>query len=188
MLAAVLAEPALAACSDSDPYYWQGDRRLAIYDQLVPMMSCSAYAEGDEQAMSDRAACNWFAARGLEAAFGISDFTPQGGGWKNANQIAAILATSPNWTYLGEARQQDALAAAARAAADGRAVVAAQSGSPHGHVALVLAGPLTVSGSWNLQVPNSASMFLDRPQAAFVGCKLSYAFQQPANVKLYSRK
>lgn len=179
--------PANAACSDTDTHYWQGERRLAIYDRLMPLMSCRDYGS-DEQALADQSACNWFVGRGLQAAFNINDFTPQAGGWKNANQIASHVAQSDQWAYLGEARDQSVLDSAASAAGEGAAVLAVKPGSPHGHVALVLAGTPTGSGGWNLRVPNSASMLLGRPSDSYVGCKLSYAFQSPEGVKLYRRR
>ena len=186
-VAAPLAASA-AGCADTEPYYWQGGRRLDVYDKLVPLMSCSNYGNAEEQAMADAAACNWFVGRGLQAGFGVNDFTPQGKGWKNANAINDYVATSPEWILLGSASEQSVLKAAGEAASEGSAVIAVSRGNPNGHVALILGGPLSASGVWDRQVPNSASFFLSKPQSSYVGCKLSYAFTAPNGVKIYKRK
>jgi hypothetical protein len=176
-----------ANCAETEPYYWQGDRRLAVYDRLVPLMACRDYGNDEEQALADATACNWFAGRALQSGFAIDDFTPQGAGWKNANAMAAVLAASSSWTYTGLANDQSVLRAAGAAASAGKAVLAIRPGAPHGHVAVILGGPLSASGGWALQVPNSASLLLGNPGSSYVGCKLSYAFQAPAGVKIYKR-
>ncbi len=151
-------------------------------------MTCRDYGSSDEQAMSDSTACNWFVGRGLQSGFGLNDFTPQGGGWKNANAIAAHVAASADWSYLGAASDQQVLKAAGEAASAGSAVIAVATGNPHGHVALILGGPLSASGGWGRQVPNSASFFLHKAASSYVGCKLSYAFASSQGVKIYKHK
>lgn len=174
-------------CMNQDSYYWEGERRLPAYDTLMEFMQCKDYGDDTENALSDRTACNWFFARGLEALYGITDFTPVGGRWKSANEIAAEISSSANWEEIGAADDQAVLQTAADEAAAGVAVVAVQPEPEHGHVALVLGGPLSASGAWNLKVPNSASFRLDDIDKTYVGCKLSYAWQTPPGVTIYKR-
>ncbi|WP_363799840.1 hypothetical protein ABU614_06945 [Lysobacter firmicutimachus] len=177
-----------AGCADTEPYYWQGGRRLAVYDKLVPLMTCRDYGNSVEQAMADATACNWFVGRALHTGFGVIDFTPEGDGWKSANEIAAHVATSSDWILLGSASEQAVLNDAGEAASAGRPVIAVASGNPHGHVALILGGPLSASGGWGgRMVPNSASLFIHKPASGYVGCKLSYAFAAPMGIKIYKR-
>lgn len=177
-----------ADCANADPYYWQGGRRLASYDKLIQLMQCKDYGDKTENALSDRSACNWFVARALQSLFSINDFAPEGGrGWRDANTIASEISASPNWTRIGDASSQSTLQSAADAAAAGAAVVAIAPGDTHGHVAIILAGPLTTSGSWALKVPNSASFRLDSADKTYVGCKLSFAWQQPDGVSIFKR-
>jgi hypothetical protein len=183
-----LATGASANCMQDEPYYWQGERLLPLYGKLMPFMTCKDYGNKIETALSDQTACNWFLARGLEAAYGYKDFTPERSGWKTANEIATFVSSSPRWEKLGTASNQSALKKAAAIAAAGHAVIATQRGDPHGHVALILPGPLSASGSWALQTPNSASFFIGRSDRSYVGCKLSYAFQNPSGVELYALK
>ncbi|MCJ9750680.1 hypothetical protein MOV61_08120 [Neorhizobium sp. BETTINA12A] len=179
---------AYADCMNSDPFYWQGTRRLSSYDKLMQFMQCRDYGDKIENALSDRTACNWFVARALQALFNINDFAPEGGqGWRDANTIASEIGASSHWTKIGDASSQATLQSAADAAAAGDAVVAIEPGDTHGHVAIILAGPLTASGSWSLKVPNSASFRLDSVDKTFVGCKLSFAWQKPDGVAIFKR-
>ena len=154
---AVAGEVSAASdCANQDPFYWQGNRRLPVYDKLMPLMTCADYGQDENNASADSTACNWFAARGLQAWFGVNDVVPQGGKWQTANQIASLLSSSPKWQYLGKGYDQAAMKAAGDAASAGSVVVAAMTGASHGHLAIVLAGPLEQSGKWGLAVPNSA--------------------------------
>ena len=58
-----------------------------------------------------------------------------------------------------------------------------------GHVAIILPGELQPSGSWGLNVPNSASFLMMEPQRSYVGKGLSYAFAKThlKDVVLYAR-
>jgi len=82
---------------------------------------------------------------------------------------------------------------AAAGAENGQPVIATLVGDPHGHVALVLGGKLQQSTKWKspggvaLKVPNSAAFSLDRVDKAYVFCRLSAAFSDPAQVELYTR-
>ena len=175
-------------CADKEPFYWQGDRRLAVYDKLMQFMQCKDYGDKTENAQNDASACNWFLARSLQSVYGIDDFTPEGGGWKSANTIASDVDGSDKWEKMGSAGDQTILSSAAEAAAAGSAVVAVSTGEGHGHVAIILGGPLSKSNSWGLDVPNSTSFKLNDASSSYVGCKLSFAWGKPDGVSIYKRK
>jgi hypothetical protein len=181
-----------ANCMDADPVYWQDGRRLPQYDTLMSLMACQANAapvEGTQ--LNDTSACNWFLSRALERLYGVKDFIPVGDDeWLSANAIYDQVQNDPNWSRLGPASDQAVLANAAQGAANGQPVIAASKGNPNGHVALILQGELLTSGSWHLNVPNSASFFLDNNRTvgrAYVGCKLSWAFESPNGVEIFWR-
>ena len=135
---------------------------------------------------ADRVACNYFAGKVIADLYGFDDFALPSGGWMTANAIASEAASNPAWLRIGNASDQAALSAAARAATAGRAVIAVKSGSP-GHVALLLPGEVRRSETWDRDVPNSASFSLDNVDKAYAFCRLSYAFSSPNGVTLYER-
>ena len=136
--------------------------------------------------------CNIFLAQALKLLFGITDFDFPGlpGQFLDANDIAKYVSSHPEqWTFLGIASDQIVLERAATYANLNRPVIAVYVAAPHGHVAVVLPGTLQYSGHWKLHVPNSASVFLNRPSKSYVGLTLSNAFQAAhmPKVKLYAR-
>ena len=136
--------------------------------------------------------CNVFLAKALKLLFGVADFeTPNlPGTFLQANDIARYVSKHPEqWTLLGPASNQVALERAQAYANLNTPVIAVYESSPHGHVAVILPGNLRYSLQWNLQAPNSASVFLDRPYKSYVGLMLSNAFQAShlPDVMIYSR-
>ena len=136
--------------------------------------------------------CNVFLAKALKLLFGIADFELPGvpDEFLVANDIARYVAAHPDqWTLLGSASSQAALDRAQTYANLNTPVIAVYVSDPHGHVAVVLPGSLEYSGQWNLHVPNSASVFLNKPHKSYVGLRLSNAFQASdlPRVKLYTR-
>jgi len=140
-----------------------------------------------------QAACNVFAAKALNAAYGIEDFiqTDPASGKKTyltADLIALNVKTDTRWIDLGPANTQASLDAAQQAANCGRAVIATEfNPTGSGHVALILPGLQATSDNWGLNVPNSASFFVNKPKSAYVGKGLSYAFQLPDGIEIYAR-
>ncbi|WP_156965382.1 hypothetical protein [Paracoccus sphaerophysae] len=179
-------------CMESDPTYWSSENRLPIYEDLMTLMACQANATPVEgQKLNDTSACNWFLTRALERAYGVTDFVPEDDAqWISANEIVQRVRSSDMWTKLGNASDQNVLIEAAEGARNGQPVIAVRAGDPHGHVALVLAGPLSRSSSWDLDVPNSASFTYSPDKIvdkAYVGCKLSYAFGSKDGVEIFWR-
>jgi len=156
---------------------WQHD----VEDMVSQFLSC-------QTPIDDQSPCNYFLGRSLKRVYGITDFDDGSGGFLSANAIATyVQLNTDKWTSLGPAKSQDALTQAAGYANQMKAIVAVQVGTPHGHVALVLPGDLKHSGNWNLDAPNSASFFLNKPQQSYVGKPLSFAFQMPDGVTIYGR-
>lgn len=153
---------------------------------LNQQMSC-------QKAVDDVSPCNRFVGQALQRVWNIDDFktgSPAPSDYMLANDIASKLLTlKAKWTELGRANDQDALNRAAAWASKGNAVVAVRPDQPNGHVAIILPGPLSPSGSWGLKVPNSASFLYNNPKASYVGKPLSNAFgsDKKADVKLYYR-
>lgn len=132
--------------------------------------------------------CNVFLGQALSRVYGIDDFKITGGGYMSANDIAGYVENDSKWTVLGAGNDANALKQAQGYANLGKAVVAVeyvQSG--HGHVCMIIPGNLVFSPKWNLNCPNSASLFLGKPNSSYVGKSLAFAFSQPAQVKIYGR-
>jgi hypothetical protein len=139
-----------------------------------------------QQPIDDRSPCNYFVGRALHRIYEIEDFRVSEDTWLPANQIATYLDIHPDrWTLIGPGKEQQVLAQAQADANAGAAVIAVSKGSSHGHVALILGGKLRESSSWGLYTPNSAAMFLDKPEKSYVGQQLGWAFSNPEQVQLY---
>jgi hypothetical protein len=159
---------------------WTGN----VEERLVMFLNMRRHDAGS--------ACNVFLGIALKLLYGIGDFEFPGlsGRFLEANAIAHYVSQHPEqWTLLGSASSQPVLERAQLLANLNKPVIAVYSATPHGHVAVVLPGTLQYSSQWNLNVPNSASTFLRRPQKSYVGLTLANAFQAAdlAKVKIYGR-
>jgi hypothetical protein len=158
------------------PPEWQADVEAMLHE----FMTC-------QSPIDDVSPCNRFVGRALKRIYNIDDFTKPNGEFMTANEIAGAVAASGNWTKLGNASDQKALNEAQGYANVKKAIIAVSSGSPHGHVAIILPGSQTQSGSWGLKVPNSASFFLNKPDKSYIGKPLSFAWTTPNGVSIYGR-
>lgn len=139
-----------------------------------------------EKAIDDRSPCNYFVGRALDSIYDIKDFKTGEDKWFSANQIESFVKQhTEKWKLIGNGNDQNALAQAQADANSGAALIAVSEGSSHGHVALILGGTLKKSDKLNLYMPNSASMFLDKPSASYIGKHLGFAFSDPSKVKIY---
>ena len=180
----------MAGCMDTDNQFWRGSDPDGNYGKLMQIMACPADADRDTGHQVDAVACNYFVAKGLQELYSVSDFIPSSnnGRWLTANEIANYVRThSDRWTLLGNADKQQVLSDAAAGAAQRQPTIAVMKGDPHGHVAIILPGALHRSGNWKLNVPNSAAFSLDNVNKAYVFCRLSFAFSDPAQVEIYFR-
>ena len=129
--------------------------------------------------------CHQLVAQALERVYSVTDFK-SGSEYLRPSQIAELLPESADWVEIGPGNDQQTLATAQERANEGMAVIAV---SPLHVAALILPGQLIPSGSWELEVPNSASFFPRSPQRSYLGRGLSYAWRKmdSVDVKLYSR-
>ena len=122
--------------------------------------------------------CSQYSGKSLQAVYKINDFySSQQARYMQGVEIVDFLKGNSQWKMLGHAYQQDVLKEAQQHANNKKAVVAVYHDSNGAsHMALILPGELHASGSWGLQVPNSASFLLADPARSYVGKGLSYAF------------
>lgn len=122
--------------------------------------------------------CAEYSGKSLNSVYKVNDFySTQLDRYMHGIEIVDFLKSSSKWKMLGHAYQQDVLKEAQQHANGKKAVVALyHDGNGSSHVALILPGELQASGSWGLQVPNSASFLLTDPARSYVGKGLSYAF------------
>ncbi|MBT1689939.1 hypothetical protein [Dawidia soli] len=136
--------------------------------------------------------CNKLQGETLNTVYKVNDFFSQKAGrYMTVSEVAGFLKQSGSWTALGPAYLQETLSQAQQAANENKAVVAVyQNASAVGHVALILPGELEASGSWGLNVPNTASFFLPDPGRSFVAKGLSFAFTKIMlkDIAVYVRK
>lgn len=168
----------------ADSPEWEKD----VKGMLTEFLSC-------KDPIDDKSPCNVFLGRALKRVYAINDFddTTSPIGYLTANKIALqVEILTDKWTKLGNASAQNALNEAQGQANLKRPVIAVwrnPDNNKSGHVALILPGSLTQSGSWGLKVPNSASFTLGKPENAYVGGPLSKAFgaDKKATLLLYGR-
>lgn len=140
---------------------------------------------------NNNAECSKFIGESLTNVYKLNDFySAKLGRNLMVSEIAKLLNESNQWKMLGHGYEQKALAEAQSNANAKKAVVAIYMNTEGvGHVALILPGDLQPSGSWGLNVPNSASFLLMEPERSYVGKGLSYAFAKNhlKDVVIYSR-
>ncbi|MDV3310272.1 MAG: hypothetical protein LOY03_15805 [Cyclobacteriaceae bacterium] len=136
--------------------------------------------------------CAEFSGKALQVVYKLNDFyQPQQKRFMHVGEIIAFLQDNKSWTMLGPAYKQDVLNQAQQHANSKKAVIAVYSGTNGvGHVALILPGDLQASGSWGLNVPNSASFLTVEPAKSYIGKGLSYAFTKNhlKDVVIFARK
>lgn len=190
------ATTSLAGCMDTDNAMWSSAEEQATRDQLMELMACPVESDTLTASQIDQVACNWFVAEALHRLYGVEDFTDSTNGhWLTANEIADYVRSNDNWSDLGPANSQSVLEDAAQGAGNGQPVIAVLAGDPHGHVAIILPGALKTAtkAPWGdgsggqLKVPNSAAFSLNNVSVAYVGCRLSAAFSDPAGVEIFWR-
>jgi len=128
----------------------------------------------------------------LNGVYKVNDFySNEKNRYLTTSEIKSYLDENGNWEKLGPAYDAKALEKAQSYANNKKATVAVYlNDNGKGHVALIIPGDLSPSGSWRLNVPNSASFFIGDPSKSYVGKGLSYAFARDLlkDVVVYGRK
>ena len=140
----------------------------------------------------DMAACRARVGKVLKSVYQINDFySAQKKRYLDSNEICQWVKNSKQWKLLGQGFEQDALKEAQLMANKKRAVVAVYLDDDNlGHLAYILPGELSPSGSWGVRVPNSMAYFLNDPAQSYVNKGLSYSFPRKiiTDVYLYVRQ
>lgn len=172
--------PVLVALKPLQNDEWKKELENMLYE----FMSCGGPT-------APNTPCNEFVAKSLKKVYRIDDFDKPGGKYMVANEMADYVKVyTDKWTLLGTGSSQKALDDAQGYANLGKAVIAVYRNiSSNGHIVLILPGVTSASGSWQLNTPNSASFFLDKPSAAYISKPLANAFgaEKKNNVYLYGR-
>ncbi len=136
--------------------------------------------------------CNQYIGKTLKVLYQLNDFySKENDRYMLAGEMQDYLQHSNRWVFLGKGYEQEALTKAQQRANEKKAVVAVyRDASGEGHLAYILPGELQTSGSWRLQVPNSAAYFIDQPERSYSHKALSYSFPRSSiqSVSLYVRK
>ena len=154
-----------------------------LNNSLKEFLAC----EGNSK---ERAECAHFIGESLTTVYKINDFS-KSGKYMTTNEIAEFVKNSSKWKSLGPSYDQATLTKAQEHANAKKAVVAVfRNAEGIGHVVIITPGELQTSGSWGLQVPNSASFFQTEPAKSYVGKGLSFAFARVMmkDITLYVRE
>lgn len=140
---------------------------------------------------NDLSPCNYLAGHVLNDVYGINDFNTATGFLTADDMITKVLASKDIWSLIGSANLQDVLSSSQDKANARYAVIALYPsiGGKPGHVALIIPGQLSASESWGLNVPNSASFFLNDPVNSYFGKRLSAAFapEKRGDIRIFYR-
>lgn len=136
--------------------------------------------------------CSKYIGESVNVIYNVNDFySDELNRYLTGTEIVKFLETSTEWIKIGPAYAQENLDKAQETASSGKAVLAVYLGEDQlGHVSIILPGSQTASGSWGLNVPNSASFFMHSPPRSYLNKSLSYAFTRNMikGVVIYSRK
>lgn len=136
--------------------------------------------------------CHALIGKVLKTVYQIDDFySKKEKRYMRVDEIQSFLQASKQWSLLGQGFEQTTLQEAQSLANKKRAVIAIYVNEEKiGHLAYVLPGELSPSGSWGVQVPNSMAYFVNEPSQSYVNRGLSYSFPRRiiTDVYLYARK
>lgn len=130
--------------------------------------------------------CNQFTAEALCRFYEIEDFK-KNGDYVTYREIKDVVTLNGGiWQPIGYATNQADLERAQNFANDTKATIAFDPNKSN-HVAIILPGKMKKSGSWGMEVPNSASFFVHKAES-YINKGLSYSFSSPKGIILYAKK
>lgn len=154
--------------------------------------SVSAFKTCDQTVDGGVNPCSKYTGEAVKTVYQVNDFYSSSlGRYMTGSEINKYLHSTTKWKKIGNAFDQKALAEAQHAANDKKAVVATYiDDTDLGHVSIVIPGDMVKSGSWGLEVPNSTSFFMHKPENSYTNKALSYAFPRSTlmKVELYVRE
>jgi hypothetical protein len=157
-------------------------------DQEQLLATTIAYFKQCKAESTNRNDCRNSITEMISDFYKIDDFKNASGVYEIYDSIQPIVKRSNAWTKLGNASDQEVLNKAQQAANAGNATIAIDVSQTYGQVAMIIPGKLTKSGSWKLQVPNTAALVNYSADKSFMNKSLSYAFKSTENIILYSKK
>ena len=161
----------------------QDCKKMEYSSEQQKYMEATVQQQSLCQSKSD-VSCRSPLAQSVEHIYGIKDF----GSDATANEIGKRVSTDATWEHLGSASDPEVLKKAVSSANCGQAVLAVMTADSGGHVAMILPGAMSPSGGWKMEVPNSASFFMNNPAKSYTGRPLSYAFATPTGIEIYAKK
>ena len=164
---------------DEDGNITLSDESLNILDEII-----ESYYDCKENETEDRE-CNRFTSEAICRFYEIDDFMKDGE-YISYRDIRDVVTLRGNWEPIGLADSQENLDKAQNNANNAKATIAFDPNKSN-HVAIIIPGQQLKSNSWGLEVPNSASFFVHKPEA-YVNKVLSYSFRSPEGIILYTKK
>ncbi len=144
--------------------------------------------EACKEASEDRNSCKHFTAEAICKYNGISDFELEDGSYTHYDELLDEIVTSPHWSFLGDANNQETLDNAQDLANRGYPVVCIDTkGSSH-FIVLIIEGEMEKSSKWDLNCPNSAAFFPRSRPESYINKTLNYAFKKPKGLEIFVRK
>lgn len=157
------------------------DGNIVISDESIKILEeiqgdydqCKATESEDRE-------CNYFTAEAICRFYQIDDFEKDGGYVSYREIKDVVTLNGGSWEPIGVATSQDDLDKAQKNANDTKATIAFDPNKTN-HVAIILPGEMSTSGSWGMDVPNSASFFIHKAES-YVNKGLSYSFTSPEGI------
>jgi hypothetical protein len=154
-----------------------GDFNQSDHDHFVDILSPVLQCSGDDP-NNDKALCNVFAGKALEAFYGNTDFKTDDG-YMQAEGMFEAMQTSQHWHENGSILDQDANLCAQALVNQGHptlAIMAAPAPGKHGHVAVIIPGVPLNAPNFGIQSADSASFLMGNPAGSYVDGPLSKSF------------
>ncbi|MDA7803325.1 hypothetical protein N8987_01950 [Crocinitomix sp.] len=163
------------------------DGKIIISNESIAILEkIQADYDHCKRSETDEMECNQFTAKALCRFYEIEDFKKKDV-FVSYREIKDVVTLNGGaWKAIGIATNQEDLIAAQLNANDTKATIAFDP-TKSNHVAIILPGEMSKSGAWGLEVPNSASFFVHKPES-YINKGLSYSFSSPEGIILYSKK
>ncbi|MEM6841430.1 MAG: hypothetical protein AAF944_24200 [Bacteroidota bacterium] len=161
------------------------DWRGQLETHLTNFKSCKSVADQNSK-------CFQQIGQALHSLYQLSDFYLQDQQrYMAVSEIYEHLEKDSQWQLIGKGYEQPVLQQAQELANAKKAVIAIYLNEDRiGQLSYILPGKLSPSGSWGMQVPNSAAFITNAVEKSYVEKGLSYSFPRRLipYVLIYTRK